>query len=212
MSERVAYIAPGYPNSTDSDNYQKLGAFFEDNGFEVEYINPEWIADMEENLEQFSKLIEVTAEKHGEHEKYFFGHSLGAMCMFANSPKFKPEAQILASMSPEFKEEQELNPRWAIKLGRFFNRVTGLFSEPLSMEYERPKLEDIEGMDDICFMYAEREYYGFFGIDSLGFGRETTEKRLETFPEAEEIVVEDAKHYMTSDEYLGRIEEVIENI
>ncbi|MFB6100259.1 MAG: hypothetical protein ABEK16_03205 [Candidatus Nanohalobium sp.] len=212
MREKVAYIAPGYPNSTEADNYQEVGSFFEDNGFEVEYIDPDWSTDMEENLEQFSQLVEEATQKYGEHEKYFFGHSLGAMCLFTVSPEFEPKAKIMASMSPEFKEEHELNARWAIKAGRIFNRISGLFSEPLSMDYDRPKLEDIDVTGDIYFMYAEREYYGFFGIDSLGFGRETTEKRLEMFPEAEKIVVEGAKHQMTSDEYLGEIEDVIDEL
>lgn len=212
MTERVAYIAPGYPNSTEEDNYQKVGRFFQNNGFEVEYIDPDWSTDMQENLENFPKLIEEAAGKYGEHEKYFFGNSLGAVCMFTASEEFKPKAQIMASMSPEFEEEYELNPRWAIKLGKTVNQMMEIFSEPLSMDYNRPRLDAAYDDCDIYFLYAEREYNGFFGIDSLGFGKETFELRRSIFPEAQEIVAEGAKHYMTSDEYLGRIEGVIENL
>jgi Cys-tRNA synthase (O-phospho-L-seryl-tRNA:Cys-tRNA synthase) len=217
MSEKVAFILPGHGFRAEGDPYAQIGEMFEERGITPEYVEIDWQRDLNKNIDQARRKIEKRLEDYNETEVYLFGHSSGASIALAISPQINPEELILASMSPEFEEGFESTPYYQLKIADLATailRTLGVADYPKHNEFESPSLSELEGEDigNIYFLYAEREYRGFFGIKSLGYGGNVTENRLELFPEAEEIVVKDAKHWMTSDAYLNAVKRVIEEV
>lgn len=214
MTDKVAFILPGYGFDAESEPYIEVGEMFAQRDVIPEYVEIGWSQDLNENIEQAERNINERLEEYEEPEIYLFGHSWGAVCAFAASPKFKPEAQILASLSPDFKEDRELFSNYQKRIGNAVSTVLGKLRviDVPEEDYERPSLEDLkdEELGRIHFLYAEREYKGWFGINALGFGGEITENRKDIFPDADETVVPNATHYMTSNAYLDGIERVID--
>lgn len=215
MEDRKVLILPGYSAETDEDKYRRIGDIFSENGIEPEYIDIEWDPNLDRNVEKTEEIFRKKSKDYSNLEIYLFGHSWGAVCAFAASPEIEPKAQILASLSPEFREDWERFPESQKKLGKFIGRIYEVLGKAESVEdSKRPSYTNLEeeNLGEIHFIYAESEYNGWFGINMLGYGGEITENRKKIFPEAQEKVVENSGHRMSSEAYFEEIRNIVENL
>ncbi|MFB6209545.1 MAG: hypothetical protein ABEJ56_05420 [Candidatus Nanohaloarchaea archaeon] len=207
---RVAFILPGYLSSTDEENYQRVAEIYRQSSFQVEKLDIEWEKDFWNNCNKVKNLIEKRREEYDSPETHFFGHSWGSAVLLTISPNFNPKTQVLASLSPDFKEDDEhyfylwkkLAPVFQILLSPFYDIPEELDERP-SLEEKGDKIES-----DLYLIYGEREYNGFMDISSLGMGGKITENRRQIL-DCEEIIVKGATHSMTSDHYIEQIEEIV---
>lgn len=180
---------------------------YEDAGFKTSPAKIEWSRDLEENLDKAEELIDDFATEN--EEMHLFGHSWGAVCALWGSRAHSVETQVLASMSPEFKEDRERVPAKRFRIGKIISKLSRSIDKTVYPD-KRPSLEELEDLEtrDIRFLYGEREYRGWFNIKTTGFGKWVSEYRLETFPGSKEKVVGGAGH-MLNDNYLDAIEQTV---
>lgn len=213
MPEKIAFLMPGYPERTDKENYQEVSSLYSEAGFEVEPLNIQWSKNLHENIERTEKLIESKLENYDDPEIHFFGHSWGAAILLAISPRFNPETQILAGLSPEFREDNQTFSKLQEKIGYLVEKVAGLFYEIPEEVDQRPSLHETRNQidSDIYLFYGEREHEGFLGIKYFGMKGELTKQRKRIL-EAEERIVKNSAHHMESEGYLEEIKKVISEI
>lgn len=204
---------PGYPETTDKENYQKISSIYSEEDFEVEPLDIQWSKNFQKNIEKTEGLIESKLEDYDNPEIHFFGHSWGAAILLTLSPKFNPETQILAGLSPEFREDNQTFSKIQKKTGLIIEKIADLFYEIPENLDQRPSLTEIRDQvnSDIYLLYGEREYEGVLGVSYLGMKGQLTQQRKGIL-KAEERIVKNSNHHMESDEYLEEIERIISKI
>lgn len=213
MPEKIAFLLPGYPETKNKGNYQEVSSIYSEEGFKVEPLDIQWSKNFYKIIEKTEGLIESKLEKYDNPEIHFFGHSWGAAILLTLSPKFNPETQILAGLSPEFREDNQTFSKLQEKIGYLVEKVAGLFYEIPEEVDQRPSLHETRNQidSDIYLFYGEREHEGFLGIKYFGMKGELTKQRKRIL-EAEERIVKNSNHHMESDEYLEEIERIISKI
>lgn len=124
-------------------------------------VEIEWSSSLQKNINATKKFLGSRAENNS----IFIGHSWGAVLALVNSEQFPVNHLILCSLSPDFREDYE-------KMTQFRKFITKKFS---TSKNEKPSYPEL-GNTDVTFLYGSKEYYGYFNISSLGYGRELREK------------------------------------
>jgi hypothetical protein len=213
MVEKVAFVVPGYSFSTELERYQRIGDSFRKNDFDVEYIDLDWSKVLDENIDEVKNEIRKRLEKYSEPEIFLFGHSWGAVCCLAASPELNPESQILAGLSPEFREELKLSDLTHRKFRYMLERILRKILRIPGFSRDPPSLEEIsrEDIGKVYLLYGQKEYNSWRTV-IWGLNSKITERRTEILDQSEEIIVPNSGHLMKSEEYLSKIEEVIQDL
>lgn len=122
--KKLGFILPGYPHSTEEENYQKMGDFYREEGFRPIFLEFEWSESFKENLKKAREVIEEKLEEFEDPEIYLFGHSWGAAIALTLSPEFRPETQILCGLSQEFREDRETFSRFDEIGGKILMKIS----------------------------------------------------------------------------------------
>lgn len=202
-----AVLIPGYTQSFNDENYRKVEELYSEHGFDTHPVNLEWSSDFWENVESCRNRIEIPSDE----VNHVFGHSWGAVVALVLSPELQPGSVTLASMSPEFKEDQSFYSLRGSVVNRFVGKVLALKMDIPDPVDPRPSYSEVlDGFDgDTEHLYGEREYEGWYGIESLGMGKEMIGNRAEILG-SEPRIVEGATHYMNSESYRNLIRDVLE--
>jgi pimeloyl-ACP methyl ester carboxylesterase len=165
MSDKLAFIFPGYNLSPDRESYRQIKEFYSSNGFEPTILDIEWSRDFWENVELFRSALSDQLENYQNPEIHFFGHSWGAASALVLSQDIGLETQLLAGLSPVFREDRELLSTvetFTFQAREYFYSV--LKETPETVE-KRPVLAEIssENIGKIVLLYGETEYYGPVG-------------------------------------------------
>ncbi|MFB6292000.1 MAG: hypothetical protein ABEI58_01240 [Candidatus Nanohaloarchaea archaeon] len=201
MGREIVLVVPGRGQSTRQEKYARVGRAFGQQGISPEFIDIEWSNSLQENIEGVEEEAKKVLSEYDDPGVYVFGFSWGAVCGFAASPEFSPEAQVLCSMSPDFREDYEQLSRMKRILNRRFS--SGVEDKPsLNVLSEKE-------LGDLYLLYGEKEYRGRLGIGAFGYG-DIAEKRLELL-DARQVIVEGVGHGL-DESYLSEIESVVEEI
>ncbi len=117
---KVAYIVPGLGQSSRSKPYRELANVFRGNNFQPIPVNISWkYKTMAHYLKQFYQQ----SQNQPRQETCILGFSFGAMIAFLSAPFVNPQALILCSLSPYFKEDLPRIPQlWKEYVG--IRRIT----------------------------------------------------------------------------------------
>jgi hypothetical protein len=119
---KVAYIIPGFTESTHDFPYTQIKEWLEIKSISVVPVNITWdlqkeIACMPSYVEQF--LLQFQQHYKQGDEVYILGYSFGAMVAWIAAQEINPHTVILCSMSPFFKEYiAEHREVWNKKMSR----------------------------------------------------------------------------------------------
>ncbi len=110
--KKVAYIIPGYQQSyKNKKGYNKIAEFFKEKGIKPIHIELKWNY---KNPIQFERYISQFLKKYKKPKNtkvYILGFSFGSMIALMSEFKTRPEALILCSLSPYFKEDLPKIPK-----------------------------------------------------------------------------------------------------
>lgn len=105
--KKILYIIPGYMNDPFNPIGIELARHALKNAIVPVLITIDWKkkknrkVSFKEHLDDFERQVKI-----GKYDKtYVFGFSFGAMIAFLTAAKIKPNALILGSLSPWFKED-----------------------------------------------------------------------------------------------------------
>lgn len=112
----VVFIIPGFKDSPNKSEYNKVGRLFQEKGIKTIFIAIPWNRTIiSENVDYFLKEFnKVKADK-----KYVLGFSFGAVIVFIASTRELFDGQILCSLSPYFQEDlPTLKKSWIDGIGK----------------------------------------------------------------------------------------------
>jgi hypothetical protein len=110
----IAYIIPGYQENYKSRRaYELIAREFKSAGIKPMQVSIKWDFKKPIDFEFYNKQF-LKQYKHSKSDKvYILGFSFGALMAFLTEFKTKPDAIILCSLSPYFKENyHNVKPRW----------------------------------------------------------------------------------------------------
>ncbi len=99
---KIAYVIPGFMEQTNSQEYQKIIQYFQEENITVKPIKISWKYN---NMSNYIKEFMEQINHKKEDEVILFGFSFGAMITFLSAKNIKPKKIILCSLSPYFKED-----------------------------------------------------------------------------------------------------------
>lgn len=191
MSRKIAYILPGYYDSSDVSAYKIIASWFKKKNIIPIIINfswkrntiKDWIKEFSENYNKNHQAGDV---------EYVLGFSMGAMIAFVSSPKINPKTQILCSLSPYFKEDiPRVKNWWKKMLGKKRIKVLSEISFDQIAKKNNSK---------VILLAGNRE------------GKEIDmrfNEAKEKLKNCEAIIIENAKHNIGQKEYLNVLKKII---
>lgn len=190
---KIVYIIPGLGENTKQQEYKKIINYFQKKHFRVIPIKINW------KRRVMSDYVQDFFDQYHQHNKndqvYLFGFSFGAMISFIVSSQIKPQAQILCSLSPYFKEDLPTIRGWWKKLmGKARINNFGLWSfNNLSKKIS-------------CKTYI---MVGAKEVQELVKRVKAANKKINN---SELFAVDKAKHNIAQKEYLEQIKNVINKL
>ena len=189
--KKVAFIVPGFFQSTSEEPYQTIGGLFREKGFTVIFVDIHWknrqIADY---VDQFRSSF---SKNRGE-LNVFFGFSLGGTAALLASPEFRPDALYLCSMAPYFKED------------------ISVISEEDRVVMGKRRWDDIK---DCSFDSAAKNISCpvtiFFGGNEKEFVKRRVQLAEEKIKHVTVIEIPDVGHKISDERYLASIKNNLDN-
>lgn len=190
--DRIAYILPGFRESTKEAHYQRIGCAFQSQNIEPVYFDILW---KHRTMTDYIQELRETYSKKIPEEAYLLGFSFGAMVSFISSIHLCPRAQILCSLSPFFREDLPfLKIKWKNNVGK--RRIE---------DFRNYSFHDL-GKRIYCenfLVVGERE-------DPLCLNR--AREACLTLKKSKLIFVEGTGHDLSHKKYLRTIEEIISQL
>ena len=188
--KRIAYIVPGFSESTDSESYRKIANFFRTKEIEPIPIKISWRHKvMSDYVEQFKSQAKI------KNPDYILGFSFGAMIAFISADEIKPKTLILCSLSPYFKEDlSKIRDGWIKVVGK--KRIADL--EKYSFDELSKNLDS-----KIILIYGEKE-----GTE-LKIRIEKAHKKLK---DSKIVSIPNTIHKISDEKYLNKLKDVISKL
>jgi len=108
------YIIPGYGESHKKQSgYKDIAKMCTERGIKPIHVSIDWHAKGRKHFEKYISQFLRQYKKPKDAKIYVLGFSYGAMIAFLSEPITRPDALILCSLSPYFKEDlKTLKPSW----------------------------------------------------------------------------------------------------
>jgi len=183
--KRAVYIVPGFSHKTSEPPYQAVAQAFAVRGIEPVLIDIGW---RRQGIQGYLREARAAVLARPAEEPYFFGFSMGAMCLLGMEPEVMPRAQILCSLMGLWREDQPYQQwymrawAWRIYLGR-----------------RKPSYPSRDGMPlpRTIFVYGERE--------ARIIHPRVRAARDDRFPGSETVVVPGARHAIGEPVYVRAV-------
>lgn len=190
---KTVYVIPGFQEKVTDARYSGLLVLLKKYGFEVVPITISWDHKiMTDYVKEFLGQIKLPLKQE---RIFILGFSFGAMISFIASPKVKPEAQLLCSLSPYFSEDlPKIKKWWKVMIGK--RRVA---------DFERYNSRVI-AQETACktFLLAGTE-------EGPHIYRRATEVNG-WLKNSELFLIQKAKHNLGQEEYLATLNRVLASI
>lgn len=189
---KTVLFVPGFQEDINSRNYKKTIAAIEKAGYQVRFVAINWSRT---TIYDWVRELEEVYSAYDPKSTVLAGFSFGAMTAFMMSVKRSPSELWLYSLSPYFSEDL-VNPGFRSS----WLRVIGSRREKTFRELNFSELIH-KITSHMVFFYGETELKTWSDISYR-------HKILESVPRAEEILIPNGKHDVTSDEYINAIEKL----
>lgn len=192
--KKIAYIIPGYCEShLKQRGYNKIANFFEERDIEPIHVKIDWKKTSPERFSDYAKQFVDLYKKPKGVKVYILGFSYGATIAFLTAAKLKPDALILCSLSPYFKEDLgDLKASWVRWFRKNFIESDYSFAK-LAPKVKSPTYLIVGDKEDKACLVRARD----------------AKKKL---PDSSLSIAKGAEHKIGQEEYLVAVKRVISKI